>query len=170
MFLALLAIFVIVPLLELWVIIEVGSRIGILPALLTLVLISITGAALAKHQGYRVLMRIQAEVANGKIPGDSLIDGALVLAGALLLLTPGFLTDIAGLLLLIPPARLPVRSLLKRRLKKAAEQRTVFFWPRGFGGGPWGRGGPPPGGAETGARPYGSGRSEPEQRRKELQG
>lgn len=158
MFLALLAIFIIVPLLELWVIIEVGSRIGVLPTLLSLVAISIAGAALAKHQGYRVIMRIQDEVRNGEIPGDSLIDGALVLAGALLLLTPGFLTDIAGLLLLIPPTRLPFRAWLKRRLKRAAEKRTVIFW---------GRGGEPTSGPWSGPGNGDAGR-EPERRRKEL--
>lgn len=169
MFFKLLAIFIIVPLLELWAIIEVGSRIGILPAIFILILVSVTGAALAKRQGYLVLARIQADVAAGRIPGDALIDGALVLAGALLLLTPGFLTDAVGLILLIPPVRLPFRSLLKRRLKRAAERRTVFSWSRGFGGGPWGRGGSAPGGTQTGWGYYDSGTNEPEQRRRELE-
>src|SRR3972149_1289208 len=105
MFMILLALFIIIPLLELWMIIEVGSRIGVLYTILTLILISVAGAALAKQQGYRVIARIQAEVQSGNMPGDSLVDGALILAGAILLLTPGFLTDIAGLLLLLPVTR-----------------------------------------------------------------
>jgi UPF0716 protein FxsA len=148
-FLTLLAIFIIVPLLELWVIFEVGSQIGYLPTFLALILISVTGAALAKQQGYRALVRIQEEVRNGSMPGDSLIDGALILAGALLLLTPGFLTDAVGLLVLLPFTRSPFRTWLKGRLRRAARRRTVLFWSGGSGPSP------------------GSG-SETEQHRKEL--
>lgn len=167
MFVVLLALFIIVPLLELWMIIEVGSRIGVAYTILSLIIISVAGAALAKQQGYRVIARIQSEIQSGNMPGDSLVDGALILAGAILLLTPGFLTDIAGLLLLLPMTRIPVRSFAKRRLRKAVERRSVFVWTpggrggpgdgTGFGGGP---GGPGPGPEE----PY-----EPEQRRKELE-
>lgn len=168
MFMFLLALFIIVPLLELWMIIEVGSRIGVIYTVLSLVLISFAGAALARQQGYRVITRIQSEVQSGNMPGDSLVDGALILAGAILLLTPGFLTDIVGLLLLLPVTRIPVRSFAKRLLKKAVERRSIFVWPGGrggpggstggFGGGPGARG---PGNGEP---PY-----EPEQRRKELE-
>lgn len=168
MFLVLLALFIIIPLLELWMIIEVGSRIGVVYTILSLILISVAGAALAKQQGYRVIARIQSEVQSGNMPGDSLVDGALILAGAILLLTPGFLTDIAGLLLLLPVTRIPVRSFTRRRLKKAVERRSIFVWTPGgrggpgdnpdFGGGP---GGPGSGPEEP---------CEPEQRRKELEG
>ncbi|MHB9112236.1 MAG: FxsA family protein [Thermoleophilia bacterium] len=167
MFMILLALFIIIPLLELWMIVEVGSRIGVGYTILSLILISLAGAALARQQGYRAIARIQSEVQSGNMPGDSLVDGALILAGAILLLTPGFLTDIAGLMLLFPLTRIPVRSFAKRRLKKAVERRSIFVWApggrggpgdgSGFGGGP-GTGGP---GAEE--PPY-----EPEQRRKEL--
>lgn len=166
MLIILLALFIIIPLLELWMIIEVGSRIGVLYTILTLILISIAGAALAKQQGYRVIARIQAEVQSGNMPGDSLVDGALILTGAILLLTPGFLTDIAGLLLLLPVTRIPARSFAKRRLKKAVARRSIFVWA------PGGRGGPGDG-SDFGGGPAGSGSGtdnpyEPEQRRKEL--
>lgn len=163
MFLILLAIFIIVPLLELWVIFTVGSQIGYALTFLILIMISVLGAALARYQGYRVLVKIQQEISNGRVPGDSLIDGALILSGALMLLTPGFITDAVGLLILLPPTRKFFKSLLKGRLNKAAARRTVFFRRSGWGG----PGGPGPGG--PGGGPQGGYGSEPEQRRKELE-
>ena len=171
MFMILLALFIAIPLLELWMIIEVGSRIGVVYTILSLILISVCGAALARQQGYRVIASIQSEVQSGKMPSDSLVDGALILAGALLLLTPGFLTDFTGLLLLLPGTRVPFRTFARRRLKKAAERRSMFVWTPGGRGGPGdGAGGsgfagrPGDGGAQNGEPPY-----EPEQRRKELE-
>jgi len=153
MFMILLVLFITVPLLELLVIFEIGSRVGYGITILVLLLISIAGAALAKRQGYAAVARIQDELRFGKIPGDSLIDGALILAGALLLLTPGYITDAIGLLLLLPPVRRPVRAFVKRRLRLAVERKTVrIFSPDESSG-------------------YGSGTQsrEPEQRRKELE-
>lgn len=111
-------------------IIKVSSRIGLLATIVSLLLISLTGAALAKREGYNAISRIQEDMRQGRMPGDSLIDGALVLAGALLLLTPGYITDAAALLLLIPPLRRPVRALVKKRLERAVTRRTVrIFYP-----------------------------------------
>ncbi|MDO8736113.1 MAG: FxsA family protein [Thermoleophilia bacterium] len=157
MFMILLALFIVLPLLELWMIIEVGSRIGAVYTVVALILISVAGAALARQQGYRVIGRVQTEIQSGQMPGDSLVDGAIILTGALLLLTPGFLTDIVGLLLLLPFIRIPVRSFAKRRLKKAIERRSVFDWT------PSGRGG-----TGSGNGPNNGESQEPEQRRKEL--
>jgi len=153
MFILLLALFIIFPLAELTVIFEIGSRIGYLYTILILVVISFAGAALAKRQGYAIVARIQADMRQGVMPGDSLIDGALILTGALLLLTPGFITDAVGLLLLLPPIRALVRTFVRRRLRLAVERRTVRVWTPGDRGGPGPE--PPP---------------EPEQRRKELEG
>lgn len=166
MFMILLALFIIIPLLELWVIIEAGSRIGVIYTILSLILISVAGAALARQQGYRVIARIQSEIQSGNMPSDSLVDGALILAGAILLLTPGFLTDIAGLLLLLPLTRIPVRSFARRQLKKAVARRSLFVWtPGGRGGSSGGSGfGGGTGSASGSDRHY-----EPEQRRKELE-
>lgn len=164
MFMILLALFIIVPLLELWVIFELGSNFGYATTLLVLLLISIAGAALAKNQGYAVVARIRNEINLGKMPGDSLIDGALILSGALMLLFPGFITDTVGLLLLLPPVRRPVRRYIKRRLGRAIERRTLrIITPED----PFGR----PGGSQAGPHGPGPGRSpgEPEQRRKELE-
>lgn len=170
MFIILLATFILVPLAELLVIIELGSRIGYLYTIVLLLLISLVGAALAKRQGYAAVARIQDDIQHGRMPGDSLIDGALILAGALLLLTPGYITDAVGLLLMLPPVRHPVRLYVRRRLRLAVGRRTVRFGTpggdryggpgtgpgTGYGPGPYGPGGP------GGQRP-----PEPEQRRKE---
>lgn len=155
MFLALLAIFIIVPILELWVIFEVGSQVGFLNTFVVLIVIGATGAALAKSQGYRAVARIQQDINQGRMPGDSLLDGALILAGAILLLAPGFITDVVGLCALFPPTRSLLRRWLKSRLKKAVERRRLFVWTDPNG--------PRPGGG-PGAAP-----TEPEQRRRELE-
>ena len=153
MFMILLALFITVPLLELLVIIEIGSRIGYGITILVLLLISVAGAALAKRQGYAAVARIQDDLRFGKMPGDSLIDGALILAGALLLLTPGYITDTVGLLLLLPPVRRPVRAFVKRRLLLAVERRTMrIITPD-----------------ETYGPGYSEPPKEPEQHRKELE-
>jgi len=171
MFMILLALFIVLPLLELWMIIEVSSRIGAGYTIAALILISVAGAALARQQGYRVIARVQAEVQSGRMPGDSLVDGAIILTGALLLLTPGFLTDIVGLILLLPLTRKPIRSFAKRYLRKAVERRAVFTWMPGGRGGPndgyGGPGGRPGGHATNGSTDGEPG--EPEQRRKELE-
>lgn len=125
MFPRLLLIFIVVPLLELYVIIEVSSSIGLPETILALIVISVIGAALAKREGYNAIQRIQEELALGRMPGDPLIEGAVILAGAVLLLTPGFLTDALGLAMLIPPTRKAVLALVKRRLKKGIRNGDV---------------------------------------------
>jgi UPF0716 protein FxsA len=148
----LLILFIVVPLMELLVIIEIGSRIGYLYTIVLLILISFSGAALARREGYRAIAQIQADVAAGRMPADSLIDGALILLAAALLITPGYITDVAGLALLLPPARRRAHRYVRRRVRSAAEARTFRVWT----------GGPPSGGSGT------AGSQEPEQRRKEI--
>ncbi len=150
----LLILFIAVPLLELLVIIEIGARIGYFYTIALLILVSICGAALAKREGYRAVAQIQAEINNGRVPADALIDGALILTAAALLITPGYITDAAGLLLLLPPARRPVRAYARRRLQKAASTRSFQVWTNA------------PAQAGFGA----AGGGEPEPRRKELEG
>ena len=96
---------VVVPLVELFVIIQVGQWIGFLPTILLLVVISITGGILVKRQGLGAWRRAQAQLRAGEMPAAELVDGALILAAGALLLTPGFVTDAVGLVLLIPAAR-----------------------------------------------------------------
>lgn len=114
MFLRLLLLFTVVPLIELALLIKLGQHIGVLNTLLIVILTGFIGAALARSQGFGVLRRIQNELAQGKLPGDSLLDGVLILAGALLLLTPGLLTDILGFALLLPFSRIFFKNYLKK--------------------------------------------------------
>jgi UPF0716 protein FxsA len=103
--LLLLVLFVVVPIAELYVIVQIAGEIGILPTLALLVIDSIAGTMLMKSQGRAAWRRFNEATAAGKIPAREVADGALIILGGAFLLTPGFLTDILGFLLLIPPTR-----------------------------------------------------------------
>lgn len=114
---ALLAvIFLAVPIIELALIIKIGATIGVLNTIGLLVLSSVVGAWLMKREGLGVMRRMQASVAEGRVPGSELVDGFLILFGGALMMAPGFLTDILGMALLLPPVRFLVRRLVRRRL------------------------------------------------------
>ncbi|NVO00463.1 MAG: FxsA family protein [Geobacteraceae bacterium] len=119
MFLRLFLVFTIVPIIEVWLLIKVGRVIGALPTVALLVAISMTGAWLARSQGFRVIITIQKELAAGRLPAAHILDGAFILTGGLLLLTPGFFTDFLGLFFLIPATR----RLLKLWLGRWLEQK-----------------------------------------------
>lgn len=112
--LALLVLFVCVPVLELYVIWQVGGAIGILPTLGVLVLDSVLGTLLMRSQGRAAWRRFNEAIGAGRVPAREVIDGALVILGGAFLLTPGFVTDLLGLALLIPPSRSVVRRMLVR--------------------------------------------------------
>ncbi len=117
MFGIILIAFLVVPLVELYVIIQVAGGLGVLETIGLLVLVSIVGAWLVRFQGLGVIRRIRGQLAKGVMPGTELVDGALVLFAGALMLTPGFVTDAVGLLLLLPPTRIPIRALLIRRFR-----------------------------------------------------
>ncbi len=110
-----LALLIAVPLVEIYVMIQVGQWIGALNTIGLLLLVSIGGVFLVKHQGVGVYRRVRAALDAGRVPGPELLDGALLLVAGLLLVIPGFVTDFFGLLLLLPPARALVRGFLRRR-------------------------------------------------------
>jgi UPF0716 protein FxsA len=114
---ALLLLFLIVPIIELYVIIQVGQWLGVFPTLALLIGVSIAGAMLVRREGLGVWRRAQRQLSQGEIPTNELIDGLLILTAGALMLTPGFLTDTVGLLLLVPPSRVLVRSALVRRYR-----------------------------------------------------
>jgi UPF0716 protein FxsA len=124
--LALLALaFIVLPLLEIYVILQVGHAIGALNTIGLLIVISVGGAWLAKREGFWVLNRLRASVDAGRMPTNELIDAGLVLAGGILLLTPGFVTDVFGILVLFPPTRAAFRRLVKRRLRVQVQGPTL---------------------------------------------
>ena len=112
--LLLIAVFILVPIVELYVIIQIGGSIGIVPTLLLLVADSIIGTLLLRSQGRAAWVRFNRALAENRVPAKEVLDGVLVIFGGALLLTPGFLTDIVGMILLIPPTRAIVRGFLKR--------------------------------------------------------
>jgi UPF0716 protein FxsA len=112
----LILLFLVVPLVELYVLIQVGQEIGALWTIALLVLVSVIGAWLAKREGFGVWLRMQDQVAAGRMPGIELVDAFLILLAGALLLTPGFVTDVLAVVLLIPPTRAVVRRVLRRTL------------------------------------------------------
>jgi UPF0716 protein FxsA len=118
MLLPLVILFIVVPIAELAVIIQVGQAIGVWWTIGLLVADSILGSVLMRSQGRVAWRRFNAAVQEGRVPAREVLDGALVVFGGLLLLTPGFLTDVLGLVLLIPPTRALVRRVLARRLER----------------------------------------------------
>lgn len=123
----LVVIFVVVPLLELWTLVQVARAIGAVPALLILAVVSITGAALVKRQGLAVLGRIRGELDGRRMPTEHLADGALLLGAGVLLTVPGFVTDAVGLVLLVPPVRRAVAALLRRRWSRKGRVVTATY-------------------------------------------
>jgi UPF0716 protein FxsA len=112
----LVLLFVVVPILELFVIIQVGEAIGVLPTIALLIIDSILGSVLMRSQGRLAWRRFNAALAEGRIPHREVLDGALVIFGGALLLTPGFISDVLGIILLLPPTRALARALVARRL------------------------------------------------------
>jgi UPF0716 protein FxsA len=110
----LIVLFIVVPIAELYVIIQVGQAIGIWPTLALLLADALLGSFLLKHQGRGAWLRFNEALAQRRFPGREVVDGLLIVVGGTLLLAPGFLTDIFGLFLLIPPTRAIVRGVLKR--------------------------------------------------------
>ena len=111
----LVLLFIVVPIAELAVIIQVGQEIGVGPTVAILVADSILGSLLMRSQGRAAWRRFNVALQSGRPPAREVLDGVLVIFGGALLLTPGFLTDIFGLTLLIPPSRAVVRRVLVRR-------------------------------------------------------
>jgi UPF0716 protein FxsA len=113
--LALILLFIVVPIVEIYVIIQVGQAIGAPLTIALLVVDSIIGSMLMRTQGRAAWRRFNEVIAAGRIPAREVVDGALVIFGGALLLTPGFVTDIFGAAFLLPPTRAVIRKLLVRR-------------------------------------------------------
>ena len=118
MFIKLLIIFTLVPIMELYVLIEAGQQIGIAATIGFIFLTGIAGAYLARSQGFQLINRIQKDLNAGRLPANEIMDGALILAGGLLLLTPGFCTDLFGFCLLTPLTRKILKGWLKIWLER----------------------------------------------------
>jgi UPF0716 protein FxsA len=112
----LILVFVAVPIVELYVILQVGQWLGVLPTIGLLIADSLLGSLLMRSQGRAAWRRFNVALAERRVPAREVLDGVLVIFGGALLLTPGFVTDVLGLSLLLPPTRAFVRRLVARRL------------------------------------------------------
>jgi UPF0716 protein FxsA len=111
--LILVLLFIVVPILELWLIIEIGGAIGVVPTIALLLADALLGSLLLRHQGRGAWQRFNTALAERRFPGKEVADGLLIAIGGTLLLAPGFITDIVGIFFLVPPTRAIVRRLLK---------------------------------------------------------
>jgi UPF0716 protein FxsA len=118
----LLLLFILVPAVELVLLIELGGRIGTMATLALIVLTGALGASLARWQGLGVVRTMKSELAAGRIPAYSIVDGVIILLAGALLMTPGFLTDIVGFLCLVPGVRHVVKRMLWRRLEVVVQR------------------------------------------------
>lgn len=121
----LLFLFIVLPATELWLLIEIGRRIGSLETIALIVATGMAGASMARRQGLRVLNQVQQRVAAGEMPADSLVDGIMILVASALLVTPGVLTDVFGFLGLTPGFRALVKAEVVRRFERAVAENSV---------------------------------------------
>lgn len=112
----LVVLFIVLPILELAVIIQVGQSIGVLNTIGLLLLVSLVGSWLVKREGLGVWRRFRQQMESGRVPGREVADGAMIMLAGALLISPGFITDCVGVLLLLPPVRAAVRAGLLRKI------------------------------------------------------
>ncbi len=125
MFLKLFLLFTVVPAIELYLIIKVGQSIGAANTIFLIIGTGILGAYYARQQGFRVVSNIQFKVQQGQVPGDDLVNGAMLLVGGALLITPGFVTDFLGFSLIFPPTREAVKIAVKRHLENKIREGEI---------------------------------------------
>lgn len=128
MFRWLLLFILVVPALEIGVLIYAGNLIGPWWVILLIVSTGVLGAWLAKKQGLETIRNFQSSVQYGQMPQDTLLDGACILVGGAVLLTPGFLTDAIGFLLLFPATRFPIKRFLKNVVQKAIQKGSITIY------------------------------------------
>ena len=130
MFLKLAFLFIAMPFIEVMVLVKMGQQIGFVDTMLIVILTGVLGAVLARWQGVKVWWAIQRELQQGMMPASKMIDGLLIFAAGLVLITPGLLTDLLGFLLLIPASRDVFKKWLYKKLEAMSERRQgrVFLF------------------------------------------
>lgn len=117
MFTYLIILFTVLPAVELAILIHVGGYIGAANTIMVIILTGIAGAYLARIQGFFVIQKIQQSMAQGNMPTDEMLDGLMIFCGGIVLLTPGFITDIMGFLLLIPWTRALIKNIIRTKFQ-----------------------------------------------------
>jgi len=123
--LGLIAVFIALPIAELYLILKIGDLIGVVPTIALLAADSVIGSLLLRSQGQAAWRRLNEALQAGRMPHREVQDGVLVVFGGAFLITPGFITDVIGLLLLLPPTRPLVRRLVMRALTRRVERRMA---------------------------------------------
>ena len=126
MFTKLLLLFIVVPIIELILLVQLGQLVGTLPTVALIILTGVLGAFLARRQGLQVLGRMRAQLQGGELPAEAIFDGAIILVAAAFLMTPGILTDTVGFVCLIPATRRLIRRMIWSRLDRALRSSEMF--------------------------------------------
>ncbi|WHX99589.1 FxsA family protein [Neobacillus sp. DY30] len=116
---------IVIPAIDIGFLLLSGKTIGVLPTIAFIILTGVAGAYLAKREGLQTIKRAQEQLAYGQLPGESVLDGICILIGATLLLTPGFVTDLIGFLLLFPPSRKPFKFLMIKALQRKIQTGNI---------------------------------------------
>jgi len=127
MFFKLLILFVTVPIVEIWILIDIGRGIGTLPTILLIIFTGVVGAYLTKRQGLMTIYKIKENLKMGIMPSEELIDGFLIVLAGGFLITPGILTDSVGFLLLYPKSRNFIKRYLKNKFNNWIQSKNVYI-------------------------------------------
>lgn len=125
MFRILFLLFIFVPIIEIYLLIEIGSRIGTLNTIVVIILTAMLGTIMLRLQGLSTIARVQDSLQKGRLPATELIEGLMLLVSGALLLTPGFFTDAIGFLCLIPAVRTPIANAILQRVLQSRKQKTT---------------------------------------------
>ena len=116
---------IVIPAMDIGLLLFSGKTLGVWPTLFFIILTGVIGAYLAKKEGLQTIRRAQEQLRYGQIPGEAVLDGICILIGGTLLLTPGFITDIVGFLLLFPPTRVPFKFFMKNSFRKRINRGNI---------------------------------------------
>ncbi len=119
--------FALIPIAEIYILLEAGKLIGSMNTILTIIVTAFVGAYLARIQGAQTMLRIRSNLQQGTMPADELVDALLIFVAGVVLLTPGFITDAAGLLLLFPASRGRIKTFLKKKFIRWIENGNIHI-------------------------------------------
>jgi len=146
----LMALFLAVPIIEIYLLIQVGGVIGVLPTIALVVLTAVIGASLLRSQGTQTYMRFNQSLSEGRVPANEILEGIALFVGGALLLTPGFFTDLIGFVCLLPFTRRPIATFLVNRFNPVSAMNMSGMNVGGFGEPPTGSSGGPFSGSKSG--------------------
>ena len=127
MLLKLFLAFTLIPVAEIYLLIKIGGHIGAFNTVLMVILTAFAGAYLAQIQGMQTMLRIRASLQQGLMPKDEMVDAVIIFVAGIVLLTPGFITDLAGLLLLLPVTRKHFKRFLKYKLDQYVKNQEIHI-------------------------------------------